>query len=461
MAPVYSKLSRASKLSPQQSERYANDPAIPLKRPKKPKYDSSELVKYKCYHNPEDEENRSEFTISLPIFGGGTPEETLEWLKQAHKVIKGTNMHNPVRRHEFFTSMLTGDVKAVFANKAIELGHRSIPNLRRCEEALITHSFPHKALEYQKRYMRNAFFKPEDWTIRRFAARVEEINNLLEEFPPFNDAMRGEKKMPPDELITIVTQGAPDDWQEQMVIQDFDAEGKDMTEVLTFFDRMAHAKGEQTTFSIKERRTINTKIPRKGKLTSDFNDHSKSFARLYCTFCNKNGHTQEECRHYKKAKMQHSDLSRNKKPYHSNNKWKRTKYDHDSKPKYQNKTWKKSQEKTYSKEEVKMILDQSHQKLLKKYKAPNAPKKAPEVYTVHDTDSEPELGKRKIHFESSDESDYANMDTNHDSDFNPKSSDESESENDDDDSHNSHYGIEDRDSKFFTKKGARKYHKHE
>ena len=39
--------------------------------------------------------------------------------------------------------------------------------------------------------------------------------------------------------------------------------------------------------------------------------------------------------------------------------------------------------------------------------------------------------------------------------------DESESENDDDDSHNSHYGIEDRDSTFFTKKGARKYHKHE
>ena len=191
MAPVYSKMSRTAKPTRKQAERYANEPAIPLMRPKKPKYDSSELVKYECYHNPEDKENRSKYTVSLPIFGGGTPEETLEWLKSAHKVIEGTSMHHPVKRHNFFVHMLTGDVKAVFTNKAIELGHRSIPNLRRCEEALIMHSFPHKALEYQKRYMRNMFFKPEDWTLRRFAARVEEINNLLEEFPPFNVAMRG------------------------------------------------------------------------------------------------------------------------------------------------------------------------------------------------------------------------------------------------------------------------------
>ena len=106
-------------------ERFANDPAVPLMRPKKPKYDASELVKYECYHNLEDKENWSKFSISLPMFGGGTLEETLEWLKNAHKVIEGTRMHNPIKRFEVFTSVLTGDVKAVFTNKQAKLGHQS------------------------------------------------------------------------------------------------------------------------------------------------------------------------------------------------------------------------------------------------------------------------------------------------------------------------------------------------
>ena len=232
MAPVYSKMSQAKKAQQKQNERYANEPAIPLMRPKKPKYDASELVKYECFHNPEDENNRSKYTISLPIFGGGTPEETLEWLKSAHKVIEGTSMHNPVKRHDFYLHMLTGDVKAVFANKSTELGHWSIPNLRRCEESLIRHSFPHKALEYQKQYMQNMFIKPEGWTLRRFATRLEEINNLLDKFPPFNQEMRGEKKLPRDELITIVTTGAPMEWQNKMICQNFDSDGKTTSEVL-------------------------------------------------------------------------------------------------------------------------------------------------------------------------------------------------------------------------------------
>ena len=68
MAPVYSKLSRSDKTHDKRRERFANGPAVPLMSPKKPKYDASELIKYECYHNPEDEENQSKFSISLPMF---------------------------------------------------------------------------------------------------------------------------------------------------------------------------------------------------------------------------------------------------------------------------------------------------------------------------------------------------------------------------------------------------------
>ena len=60
---------------------YAAKPAIPLERAKRTKYDPSELVKFELYRNPEDTSS-AKYTISIPKFSGGTPEEILNFFDQ-------------------------------------------------------------------------------------------------------------------------------------------------------------------------------------------------------------------------------------------------------------------------------------------------------------------------------------------------------------------------------------------
>ena len=81
--------------------------------------------------------------------------------------------------------------------------------------------------------------------------------------------------------------------------------------------------------------------------------------------------------------------------------------------------------------------------------------KKPEVYTIHSSDSESELGKQKLFTKDSESSSSESECTmaKPDEPYEYNSPSESES---DDQSHLSNYGAEDRDDEYFTKKGARK-----
>ena len=52
MAPAISKFDMEN--GRKKRDMYAVKPAIPLERPKRAKYDPSELVKFELYRNPED-----------------------------------------------------------------------------------------------------------------------------------------------------------------------------------------------------------------------------------------------------------------------------------------------------------------------------------------------------------------------------------------------------------------------
>ena len=100
---------------------------------------------------------------------------------------------------------------------------------------------------------------------------------MLKEFPPFNEENQGSKKLDKDELIEIVKNGAPIKWQNKMLCQIFDTKGKSMSEVLEFFNRLAQSEGKSVMYSVDKQHTIDERIPRKAKMTSDFEDHSGSF----------------------------------------------------------------------------------------------------------------------------------------------------------------------------------------
>ena len=62
MAPAISKFDMEN--GRKKRDMYAVKPAIPLERPKRAKYDPSELVKFELYRNPEDTSS-AKYTISI------------------------------------------------------------------------------------------------------------------------------------------------------------------------------------------------------------------------------------------------------------------------------------------------------------------------------------------------------------------------------------------------------------
>ena len=100
---------------------YAVKPAIPLERPKRAKYDPSELVKFELYRNPEDTSS-AKYTISIPKFSGGTPEEILNFFDQVQEVMTGQSITEGPMRYKVLQSLLEGDPLAKFNNSAEEHG---------------------------------------------------------------------------------------------------------------------------------------------------------------------------------------------------------------------------------------------------------------------------------------------------------------------------------------------------
>ena len=90
-------------------------------------------------------------------------------------------------------------------------------------------------------------------------------------------------------------------------------------------------------------------------------------------------------------KKLHSSKSYVKKPYAKKPyaKKERTFWDKNYQP-HKEKKWNDLSKKFISREEVKMLVEQSAQKAFNKYRTP---RKQPEVYTIHSSDSESKLGK--------------------------------------------------------------------
>ena len=286
------------------------------------------------------------------MFGGGTPEECLCFMEKAKTVYVGQRMWEGPLRYNLMKQLLFGGALAAFNNKASELGAKTMVHFQKCVKAVVSQSFPHKALAYQKKWMRNAMQKPVDMTMREFITRVREINNYLSDFPPFEGE---DQKLDEEELIEIAKNGSPVKWQNEIICQDFDKNDPTLDEYVQFFDRLATSEGKTVTYAADNLRNIDDRIPRKRtRLTGDMDDYSHSLGELFCDFCGKRGHDTFECRHYKKAKLAINDMSTSKyskshsnkpyakKPYASKkpyNKKKRTFWDKDNQS-HKEKKWK-------------------------------------------------------------------------------------------------------------------------
>ena len=99
---------------------------------------------------------------------------------------------------------------------------------------LISHFFPPKALQRQKRYLRRELYKPCDTKIRYFIYRINKMIKYLKTFPPFEEGQR----LPEDDILELVEFSLLNEWQKELIIQVFDYETQGLTDLVKFCERL-------------------------------------------------------------------------------------------------------------------------------------------------------------------------------------------------------------------------------
>ena len=73
---------------------------------------------------------------------------------------------------------------------------------------LISHFFPPKAFQLQKRYLRRGLYKPCDTKIQYLICWIDDMVEYLEKFPPFGAV----QLLPEDNILELVEFLLPKEW---------------------------------------------------------------------------------------------------------------------------------------------------------------------------------------------------------------------------------------------------------
>ena len=217
-------------------------PAIGLSRPEVLEESKSPDEKIKCRTTPNDA-NSTTYDINMSYFRDGTPEEWLLFKKKLTRCMDGQNATAGLTKYALARRLLAGRALADFNHTATLHGGETLPNYRKCIAAVTLGVFPQKALQDQKRWMRRFLKKPREMQVRDYIARVIEINDYLEEFPP-TTVNGNATKLPDDELLDLLEFRIPIKWQRQMQVQNFVPTAGTLREFQDFCERLEAALDE-------------------------------------------------------------------------------------------------------------------------------------------------------------------------------------------------------------------------
>jgi len=257
MAPSQSKLADQDDRIPKKSLReLIRPPAIPLERTEEKQYEKHQTVSFKLRTSPTDE-NSSEYSIALPYFNTGTPEQWLKCADNINKVIIGQNATTGTQRFTIARRVLVGDALATL--EASLAGQNPTNALFvTAMNAVTTHVFPPRSLVSQKRGMRRFMRKPSTMKVRTYVTRLRELNDMLPKYPPF--AGDGQK-LQDDELKDLIESGFPVTWQKQFTLDGFDP----LDDAVTLDTIIERAERIENTEDFKPNDTPKKSVKQAGK----------------------------------------------------------------------------------------------------------------------------------------------------------------------------------------------------
>ena len=192
-------------------------PAITMYKDILPKAGDEEKMSIQLRMIPTDENSKT-FRKTVRVFSTGQPEEYLQWKNALQTCIIGQHATTGPTQYAMARRLLSGYALTTFENASTEVATETVATFKTALHALRTHVFPRKALHSQKRYMRRHMRKTRDISARVFVARIQEVNNYLNSFPPFAEG----QKLDDYELLEIMEASVPKNWQRVFTQQGYD-----------------------------------------------------------------------------------------------------------------------------------------------------------------------------------------------------------------------------------------------
>ena len=191
------------------------------------------------------------------IFDTGSPEEWIIWLRNWEAIHKGLNLTTGSSWAGMIRQLLAGDALRVFdASIAQANAVTTLRVTRALKEVAEKEVFPKKALMRQKRFLRYGVRKTREWTVRRFSARLHELNSMLAKFPGADATSVLEQ----DELKESLVRAMPNLWKRRLA-EDHEVDELDWDETVQAFERMEFAAdmyGEQVSSNGKKGRNADS-----------------------------------------------------------------------------------------------------------------------------------------------------------------------------------------------------------
>ena len=300
-------------------------PIIPLERPVKQTTKKDELkhIDHQCHNTPGDTTS-GKYTIKVPMYDSGDPEEWLIFRELVSKCIKGQNITQGPQMYQLVQRVLQGDAKAEFDKQARDAGNETAANFRAVMTAMTVHVFPRFAYRDQKRYLQRYLGKPADMKVRTFSTRLSQLNSYLPSFPP--DSMgQNVIALSDDELKDVLYVAMPDSYQRKMTEQGYNYLDPNVSlQTMTDFFESRCENLESKKKTKKEK-----KASKKSKSVQfDTDDSSedekpKSSTKKYCAYHGVCSHTSDSCetlkalirREKKKTKFSKDKKGKSKKVY--------------------------------------------------------------------------------------------------------------------------------------------------
>lgn len=167
------------------------------------------------YH-PADPESQT-YRVYVPPFGTGSPEQWLTHLSKIELISDGNHLTTGPQKYQLARALLKDDALREFNAKATELGNETVPHFNECLQAITKHVFPEKALQKQRRHLRDVRLN-RNTTVADFWARWSQMIDYLKRFPPFEEG----QEFSDEELVETVYDNLPKRMKVDIERSDFD-----------------------------------------------------------------------------------------------------------------------------------------------------------------------------------------------------------------------------------------------